>query len=70
MDGMSNRCELPIKVVIFYKPKMLTGLHQKVRGMDGVFRCHFTQSVIPSADRQALTHSVELAEHGKPDCLH
>ena len=48
---------------------MLTGLHQKVRGKDEVVRFHFTQSVSPPADRQALTRSVELVKHGKPDCL-
>ena len=38
--------------------------------MDRVLWCHSTQSTNPSADRQALTHLVELAEHGKPNCLH
>jgi len=41
-----------------------------VRGMVGVFVCHFTRSVIPTANRQTLTHRVESAEHGKPNCLH
>lgn len=31
-DGMRNVCELLINVVIFDRPKMLTGLDQKVRG--------------------------------------
>jgi len=26
--------------------------------------------MIPPAERQALTHLIELAEHGKPNCLH
>ena len=29
MDGMVNRCELSINVVMSDKPKMLTGLSQK-----------------------------------------
>ena len=41
-----------------------------VRGMVGVFVCHFTRSVIPPANRQTLTHRVESVEHGKPNCLH
>ncbi len=32
-DGMRNVCELLINVVIVDRPKMLTGLDQKVRGM-------------------------------------
>jgi len=67
---MSNICELLLNVVSQNKPKMLKGLDQKVRGMDRVLYSHPTQSMIPSAERQALTHLIELAEHGKPNCLH
>jgi UDP-N-acetyl-D-mannosaminuronate dehydrogenase len=67
---MSNICELLINVVNNNKPKVLGGLDQKVRGMVKALYYRFTQSVIPPADRQALTHLVELAEHGKPNCLH
>ena len=69
MDGMSNKCEMLINVVKQNKPKMLKGLGQKVRGMDRVLYVHPTQSVIPPAERQALTHPVKTAEHGKPNCL-
>jgi hypothetical protein len=41
-----------------------------VRGTVEVFACHFTRSVSPPANRQALTHRVETAEHGRPNCLH
>ncbi len=40
--GMRNICELLINVVICDRPKMLTGLGQKARGMVGVFVFHFT----------------------------
>ena len=58
-DGMCNRGELLINAVMVHRPKMLTGLNQKVRGMVEVLACHFTRSMIPSADRQTLTHSVK-----------
>src|SRR5688500_9793144 len=32
MSGTTNRRELPLNVVSFNKPNMLTGLNQKVRG--------------------------------------
>ena len=51
-------------------PKMLIGLDQKVRGMDGPVRFCPTRSMIPPADRQTLTHHVKLAEQGKPNYLH
>jgi hypothetical protein len=41
-DGMRNICELLINVVIFDRPKMLTGLGQKARGMVEVFRSRLT----------------------------
>ena len=68
-DDMGNTCELLINVVMWKKPKVLIGLDQKVRGMDRVLYIHPTQSMIPSAERQALTHPVKSAEHGKPNCL-
>lgn len=49
---------------------MLTGLDQKVRGMDETVWCCFTRSKIPPANRQTLTHRVKLAEQGKPNYLH
>jgi hypothetical protein len=39
-DGMGNRCELLINVVMWNKTKMLIGLDQKVRGMVGVLDIH------------------------------
>jgi hypothetical protein len=35
--GMRNICELLLNVVMSNRPKMLTGLGQKARGMDRVF---------------------------------
>jgi hypothetical protein len=54
-----------LNVVIFDRPKMLKGLGQKARGMDGVFRSRSTQSMIPPAERQMLTHRVLKVELGK-----
>ena len=58
-DDMGNRCELLINVVMRNKPKVLTGLDQKVRGMDSWLEIPATQSNIPPADRQALSRHVE-----------
>jgi RNA-directed DNA polymerase len=69
-DGMRNVCELLINVVIVDRPKMLTGLDQKVRGVVGTVRCCPTRTTIPPANRQTLTHRVKLAEQGKPNHLH
>jgi hypothetical protein len=69
MDGMSNIGELLINVVNKDKPKVLKGLDQKVRGMVKALYNRFRQSMIPPAERQALTHLVKSAEHGKPNCL-
>jgi hypothetical protein len=41
-DGMRNTCELLINVVIWSRPKMLTGLGQTARGMVEVLVFHFT----------------------------
>jgi len=59
MDGMENRCELLINVVRIDKPKVLVGLNQKVRGRDSTLLTRATQPMIPSAERQLLTHPVE-----------
>ena len=67
---MDNICELLINVVNDDEPKTLRGSDQKVRGMDKAFRFRFTQSAIPPANRQILSHPVKSVEHGKPDCLH
>jgi hypothetical protein len=68
-DDMDNTCELLINVVSASKPKMLTGLNQKVRGLVRAFGIRSAQSTIPPADRQILSHRVKSVEHGKPDCL-
>ncbi|QTA83795.1 Group II intron reverse transcriptase/maturase [Desulfonema limicola] len=68
-DDMDNTCELLINVVSASKPKMLTGLSQKARGVVGAFEFRSAQSTIPPADRQILSHRVKSVEHGKPDCL-
>ena len=69
-DGMRNICELLINVVNDDRPKVLTGLDQKVRGMVGTVWCCPTRTTIPPANRQTLTHCVKLAEQGKPNHLH
>ena len=38
--------------------------------MDRVVCFHPTHSTIPPADRQNLSHRVELIVYGNPDCLH
>jgi len=38
--------------------------------MAGTVRCCLTRTMIPSADRQTLTHRVKLAELGKPNYYH
>jgi hypothetical protein len=58
-EGMGNICELLINVVKWNKPKVLTGLNQKVRGTVRVFYIHSAQSTIPPANKQALTRPVE-----------
>jgi len=56
---MENRRELLINVVRIDKPKVLVGLNQKVRGRDSTLLTRATQPMIPSAERQLLTHPVE-----------
>ena len=69
-DGMRNICELLINAVNDDRPKVLTGLDQKVRGMVGAVRCCPTRTTIPQTNRQTLAHRVEEAEQGKPNHLH
>ena len=68
--GTCNICELLINAVSDDRPKMLTGLDQKVRGMVETVRFCFTRSMIPPANRQTLTHRVKVVEQGKPNHLH
>jgi hypothetical protein len=67
---MGSVCELPINVVKWSKPKVLSGLDQKVGGMDSWLNIPATQSSSPPAERQALSRWVEAAELGKPNYLH
>ena len=55
--GMANEGELLLNVVIDNKPKMLRGLNQKVR--ERLRSSHFflTQTTLPPAERQSLTHA-------------
>jgi hypothetical protein len=67
LDGMVNKCELPVNVVRTTKPKMLTGLNQKVWGMVWKFSLLPSQPHWPPADRQHLPHQNGTdAERGKP----
>ncbi len=56
---MVNRCESLLNVVTPNKPKVLTGLDQKVRGMVRELFILSTHSTIPPAKRQVLTHRVK-----------
>jgi hypothetical protein len=56
VDGMVNTHELPINVVRTNKPKMLTGLSQKARGLVWEFSLLPSQTRRPPADRQDLPH--------------
>jgi hypothetical protein len=38
--------------------------------MDRMLYYHPTWSTIPPADRQNLSHRVDLKDYGNPDCLH
>ena len=64
-----NTCESLINVVTENKPKMLTGLDQKVGGQVQVFLTHLTQTTRPPAERRALTHSGTHTKRGKPVVL-
>ena len=63
---MTNRSELLINAVTDAKPKMLTGLNQKVRGWGRSSRTFLPQTVEPPADRRGLTHRGTQTERGKP----
>ena len=58
--------ELLINVVMHNKPKVMKGLHQKVRGRDQKLPILLTQTTQPPAERQGLTHLGTHAERGKP----
>ncbi len=77
-SGRVNPGEVLLKVVMFDKPgvvplyrtlKLLLGLNQKVCGqVQGLQRSPAADGV-PPAERHDLTHSVALAERGKPVVL-
>jgi hypothetical protein len=66
---MGNTCESPINVVKRNKPKMLTGLDQKVCGQVQAMPAHLTRTFAPPAERRTLTHFGTNAERGKPVVL-
>ena len=63
---MVNESELLINVVMGNKPKMLTGLNQKVKWSSSEILQFSDVVVVPSAQRQYLTYSGIYAERGKP----
>ena len=63
---MANASEPLINAVTDNKPKMLTGLNQKVRGWCRGSRASLPQTGQPPADRRGLTHRGTHAERGKP----
>ncbi len=63
---MVNESELLINVVIADKPKMLTGLNQKVSGQVNRLQVPVPKMLAPPAKRQHLSYSGINAERGKP----
>ena len=63
---MTNGSEPLINAVTDDKPKMLTGLNQKVRGWCRGSRAFLPQTRQPPADRRGLTHRGTQAERGTP----
>ena len=65
----ANTCEPLINVVTVDKPKMLTGLNQKVRGRYRGSCTRLSQTPRPPADRRSPPHPGTEAERGKPVAL-
>src|SRR2546422_11550596 len=63
---MTNGSEPLINAVTDDKPKMLTGLNQKVRGWCRGSRVFLPQTLQPPADRRGLTPRGTQAGRGKP----
>ena len=63
---MPNGSEPLIHAVTDNKPKMLRGLHQKVRGGCKSSRAFLPQTRQPPADRWGLPHRGTQAERGQP----
>jgi hypothetical protein len=66
LSGMVNTCESLINVVTENKPKMLTGLDQKVRGPSSDAPNSSDADDAPPAEQRDLTHSVAHEKRGKP----
>ena len=66
---MVNPGEALLKAVMFGKPKMLTGLNQKVSGQVQGLQRSPAADVAPPAQRRDLTRSGIDTEHGKPVAL-
>jgi len=69
MACLEAECESLINVVTENKPKMLTGLDQKVRGPGSGVPNSPDADDEPPAERRALTHSGTNAKRGKPVVL-
>lgn len=65
-DGMANRGEPLLNVVMHDKPKVLRGLTQKGCGPDRGLLFPPTQTTRPPADRRSLPHQGADVERGKP----
>ncbi len=66
LNSMVNESELLINVVKANKPKMLTGLDQKVSGQVQGYPVSLVADEEPPANRQDLTHSGTHVKRGKP----
>ena len=70
MNGMVNRCELSINVVMSTKPKMLTGLSQKGTGAGTRTPRFLVMGNNATGGQSAPTPFVVTEmEHGNPVCL-
>ena len=67
--GTTNVRELPLNVVIFNKPKVLTGLDQKGKRSGMVPKYWAIMDVRPPAKRKGPPRSESYAEQGKPNAL-
>jgi hypothetical protein len=66
---MASGSKPPVIVVNNAKPKVLTGLNQKVRGRYRGLLCPRSQTRRPPANRRGLNHLGMHAERGKPVVL-
>lgn len=68
-SATTNICELQFNVVIFNKPKVLTGLNQNGVRSGVVFGDWATMDVEPPAKLKGPIRSESQAEQGKPVAL-